>query len=284
MSLELTDLFGGIGNVITIIFFFLPSYMMIELCKTKDSSKIPWLLFIFTILNCEFWMIYGIKLNAWPIYVSNGVGIVTNTIYITIFLICLKDEELWKRIFLIFIIYGTFLLTFFAFVTYSLDIKLIGGIALVMNMLLYAAPLQKLSEVFIKKDNSYINIWIALCLSLNSFTWFSYGFFKSRDYFIMIPNLFGFILNLFQIYIWLKYKKEYDGKIKFKNDTNTGSDEELNIEQEKETNNNEADKMEEGHRKFYEQENFEKSEGVNKNLEKVEILQSKKNVYNISDN
>ena len=100
----------------------------------------------------------------------------------------------------------------------------------------------------------------------------------------MIPNLFGFILNLFQIYIWLKYKKEYDGKIKFKNDTNTGSDEELNIEQEKETNNNEADKMEEGPRKFYEEENFEKSEGVNKNLEKVEILQSKKNVYNISNN
>ena len=268
MSLELTDLFGGLGNVITIIFFFLPVFMMIDLCKTKDSSKIPWLLFIFTILNCEFWMIYGIKLNAWPIYVSNGVGIVTNTFYITIFLICLKDEELWKRIFFIFTIHGTFLLTFFAFVTYSHDIKLIGGIALVMNMLLYASPLQKLSEVFEKKDNSYINIWIALCLSLNSFTWFSYGFVKSRDYFIMIPNLFGFILNIFQIYIWFKYRKEDDGQIKFNNDTNTGSDEELNVEPNKEMNKNETDRIGNGDRKFYEEEKFEKSEELNQIMRK----------------
>jgi len=213
MTVELTDFFGGLGNIITIVFFFLPLTIILELCKTKDTSKITWLLFIFTILNCEFWMIYGIKLNAWPIYFCNGVGVATNSLYITAYLLYLK-EPLWRRIFLIFLFFFIFFSTFFVFLRYVQNIHTIGWIALVMNMFMYAAPLQKISDVYKFHDNSYINIWIGLCLALNSSVWFTYGFFKSRDAFIMVPNMFGFFLNIFQIYLWNKFRKSPDSKMK----------------------------------------------------------------------
>ena len=104
-NFTITETLGLIGNIFAIVSFFIPLWIILNMTKTKNTSTVPWLLFIFTILNCEFWMIYGLKLKAWPIYVCNGVGIVTNHFYLIMFFLYLERETFFKFIY-------TFLLLF----------------------------------------------------------------------------------------------------------------------------------------------------------------------------
>lgn len=199
------DLLGLAGNSISIIFFFMPTVMIINMFKTKDTSKIPYLLFLFTILNCLFWLIYGIKNNAWPIWLCNGCGVLTNVIFMTAFLTAL-NKELFMRLFFIALLYTSLFSIFTFFNTYTND-KTNGTIAMIMNILMFAAPLQKIGTVFKNKDNSYIPIWISVILSINCVIWCSYGYLQNINLYVMIPNFLGLLLSILQICLWFKFRQ-----------------------------------------------------------------------------
>mgnify|MGYP000001560138 CR=1 FL=1 len=205
--MAITDILGAMGNVIAIIFFIIPITMMIDLYKNKDTNKIPYFLFIFTILNCEFWALYGMKINAWPIWLCNSVGIVTNHIFLTMFFIYL-DITTNRKIAYIATLYVSFVLSFSVVYIFVDNFKLIGFIAMIMNILMYAAPLQKLLEVIKKKDSSFIPIWVSLTLVLSSSIWIAYGYFKDRDLYIVIPNSIGLTICLVQVILYFLFRKE----------------------------------------------------------------------------
>jgi solute carrier family 50 protein (sugar transporter) len=205
--MAITDVLGAMGNIIAILCFIIPITMMIELYKSKDTSKIPYLLFIFTILNCEFWAIYGLKINAWPIWLCNSLGIVTNCFFLTMFFIYLNITNNTKIVY-ISTLYVSFVLSFGITYIFVDNYKLIGFIAMIMNILMYAAPLQKLLEVINKKDSSYIPIWVTLTFAISSCIWISYGYFKERDLYIIIPNSIGLTICLIQIILFFVFRKQ----------------------------------------------------------------------------
>lgn len=215
MNIELIDVIGLLCNAIAIIFYFMPITNMVTVIKTKDTSKAPWLLFIFTILNSEFWTIYGIKINSWPIYFCNGIGIVTNIIYLSIYFLCQVNRPLWKRTFYISLVLLTCVSSLAALYTYIQNQNLFGGLACMMNIIMYISPLQNLQLVFKNKDNSFIPINISLCLVVNCMLWMTFGFFKNGDYFMIISNVLGLILSLTQCVLWFKFR-ETSGKLKCK--------------------------------------------------------------------
>jgi solute carrier family 50 protein (sugar transporter) len=73
---------------------------------------------------------------------------------------------------------------------------------------MYAAPLQKLLEVINKKDSSYIPIWVTLTFAISSCIWISYGYFKERDLYIIIPNSIGLTICLIQIILFFVFRKQ----------------------------------------------------------------------------
>jgi uncharacterized protein with PQ loop repeat len=214
MALTILDILGLTGNIFAIIFFVLPVLIIIELCKKKDTSKITWLLFLFTILNCELWMIYGLKINAWPVSVCNGFGLFSNFFFLLIYLMFLDLGNFIKFIYLLSILSGI-LIVHIIFYIYVKKNELVGILACVFNVMMFAAPLQNISKVYELKDNTFIPIHISIILLLNTITWTSYGILKSMDYFIIIPNVLGFLLTTFQIYLWFIFKKP---DIQIKND------------------------------------------------------------------
>ena len=150
-------------------------------------------------------MIYGLKIDAWPVWLCNSVGIVTNHIYLTIFLIYL-DVHINKKIIFIASLYSSFVLSF-GLVYLFLDVKVIGYIAMIWNILMFAAPMQKLVEVFKKKDSSFIPISVCFAMVLCSTIWIGYGYFKNEDLFIIIPNSIGLTICLVQIILYFIFKK-----------------------------------------------------------------------------
>lgn len=230
MTIEIQDVFGGIGNFLAIVFFIVPAFNIVELCRTKDVSKIPWILFIFTILNCEYWSIYGLKVKAWPIYVCNSIGIFTNHIYLSVYIFYL-DYKFGLKSILILVLYATSLAIFIISYILISNAQLVGSIAMIMNIFMFFSPLQNIAKVFELKDNSFIPIEISVCLVLNCITWLTYGILKKVDYFIIIPNGIGLIINLYQIYLWFKFNKNRELSKRNIHNSNS-SDEELNKKEE----------------------------------------------------
>jgi uncharacterized protein with PQ loop repeat len=207
--MAITDILGALGNAFSIIFFIIPITMMIDVYKTKSTEKVPYLLFLFTILNCGLWTIYGIKINAWPLIACNTLGIITNHIFLTIFIAYL-NLSLVKRVLLTICLYITSIVMFTCFYIFIEDPKFFGSVAMVMNICMFVSPLQNLHRVIQLKDNSYIPIWISITLIFNCLCWVLYGYFKDIDAFVIVPNAIGLVLAFIQVILWFIFKKSDD--------------------------------------------------------------------------
>jgi solute carrier family 50 protein (sugar transporter) len=231
----LTDILGLSGNIVAIILSILPILIIKDLIVNKNTSKVPWLLFLSTILNCEFWMIYGMLIKSWPVYFCNGLGLTMNTIYLIVFFLYLESKSLLQKLTYIAVLIISIILIYYVFFISTNNPKLIGGIACFVNVLMFASPLQNIKEVYDKKDNSFIPIYISICIVINCIIWVSFGFSKDIDYFIIIPNFIGLCLSTFQIYLYFKFSKSNQKTSNFKTLKNesgsNGSNEALTIEE-----------------------------------------------------
>jgi hypothetical protein len=136
---------GWIGNALALFFFLSPAIVMWKLIKEEIEHKmIPYILLIANIMNCLLWFIYGINKDDYQIYGCNGLGGFINVIYLTIFWYFFAEKKIIKYI--IYLV-GTYalLIGLWAFFTYSkVDNEIVGKIAMVFNIIMYAAPGQKL--------------------------------------------------------------------------------------------------------------------------------------------
>ena len=150
---EEKDLFqviaGWIGNALALFFFLSPAVGIWKLIKEEIEHKvIPYILLIANIMNCLLWFVYGIKKDDYQIYGCNGVGGIINAIYLSIFWYYYVENKIPNYIGFLFATYG-FLIGVWALFTYGLtDIDLIGKVAMVFNIIMYAAPGQKLVVIF----------------------------------------------------------------------------------------------------------------------------------------
>ncbi len=78
---------------------------------------------------------------------------------------------------------------------------------MIWNILMFAAPMQKLVEVFKNKDSSFIPIWVSLTMVLCSTVWIGYGYFKNKDLFLIIPNSIGLTICLVQVILYFVFKQ-----------------------------------------------------------------------------
>ena len=148
------DIAGWVGNVLALFFFFSPAIGMYELIKRKrEFSTIPYLSLIANTMNCLLWCVYGLKKEEPIIYVCNSIGGVTNIIYLVIFWYFFVGEKVVKYLGMLaatFLSLGAifslcyFLGDIFSGLEKSTEIDIIGYAAMVFNIIMYAAPGQKL--------------------------------------------------------------------------------------------------------------------------------------------
>jgi len=200
----LTGDFLGEG-FLTIGFFLSQLTIINDMIKTRETEKVPYLMFLVTIYNCVFWSIYGFQLQEPPIWLCNGVGFFINIFTMVTYLYFVKPE---KNEFLKYVgVLGVSIIgIIIIFSRFSANVN--GFFAMILCICLYFTPLQKLREVIDLKDNSYISIKVSGILFLNCVTWTFYGILLGGDVPILVTNSCGVVLSIVQIYIWNKYKTE----------------------------------------------------------------------------
>ena len=212
----LTNIFGWAGNVFSVIFFSAPILQIIKLIKKEiPVSTIPAPLFIFSILNCLLWTCYGILITQTSLYVCNSIGAFLTGVWIVIYLFYLFKKRYAHFAFVVFVFANfVFEIIFFCFYIGNKSAthqKAISYVAMVINVVMYAAPGEKILTVI--KTNNYKLLPIASSVAafFNSLSWFMFGLFLG-EIGIIVPNVLGMALALMQLgvfwYAYVKFKKE----------------------------------------------------------------------------
>lgn len=201
------DIFGYIGSVISTYFFIAPVVPILKLIKGETSVKdTPGILLICSFLNCILWAMYGLLKDRFLQYAPNGLGGSITLIWITIYLIYLGDKKihfaLLFNLCLIGCIVGLCMLFYFV-----IDAELTGKIVLIFNVLMYAAPGEKMYTVCKTGNYKLIPIWSTIGAAACSGCWFIYGL-VVKDIYVIIPNVLGVICSIIQLIVYSIFKKK----------------------------------------------------------------------------
>ena len=203
--------FGWIGTAIALVFYIVPIVPYWKLIKGELTLKeSPGLLLICSFLNCILWSDYGLLTNKFSVYFANGLGGAITLIFITIFLIHLADRKiLFSLIYILFLIACVTEIYFFCY--YILDPEITAIIANVFNVLMYAAPGEKIYIICKNGNYKLIPIWSTLGGLACSTSWMFYGIYK-KDKYLIIPNALGCASAIVQLIVFIIYRNKYYNK------------------------------------------------------------------------
>ena len=201
------SIFGWLGSLLSIYFFIAPIHPFTKVFQNKiDYKDSPGILLLFTFMNCILWTVYGFLKDETQIYITNSLGGVITLIWITIYLIYLG-----KKYFVFSFIINIFLLILIISISH-IFYHIVGEdntglIAMIFNVLMFAAPGEKIFQVFKTGKFELIPIFSSIGGFACSLCWLIFGIYK-KDLNIIIPNSIGLLFAIFQIIIYLIYNKK----------------------------------------------------------------------------
>ena len=196
-------IFGWAGTIIATYFYLAPVVPFMQVLTNKLNYKdSPGVLLIMSFMNCILWADYGLVKNDFMVYFANGIGGTITLVWITIYLIFLGKKNLLLAVgynFGLIVVVVLIMIIFFI-----IDYNITGYIAMIFNVLMYAAPGEKIYRVITTKDYKLIPIFSTMGGFACSLCWLMYGIYQ-RDWKLYVPNALGLAFAILQIVIYLIY-------------------------------------------------------------------------------
>lgn len=205
----LGEILGWAGVTISTYFFIAPVVPYYKLIKGKITyHEVPSILLICSLLNCFLWADYGLLKGNSQQYAANGIGGSITLIFTTILLIHIAERKFLKAL-----LYNLFLIAcvveIYFFFYYIVDVEITGIIVIVFNILMYAAPAEKIYTICKTGNYKLIPIFSTIGAFAGSACWLYYGLYKS-DMPTIVPNALGLANGIFQVIIYIVYRKKYN--------------------------------------------------------------------------
>jgi len=178
----------------------------------KNIEIVPEMLIILNVLSAELWFSYWIRIGTKlaPI-VSSSVSLVLGLIFSFIYLFYFSSKKCSK--FFIYLILEVLTVALLYHSLNFLELKFVGLIANIVNILNFISPAQRIVRVCKEKNYSLIPIVTTVLGCISSFGWLVFGI-LIKDYNVIIPNSISVLIALFNTLIWCyfycssKQKKE----------------------------------------------------------------------------
>ena len=186
----------ALGTVIANVMFLSPLVAVLGHRRIGSLGELNPLPFPLIFANCLGWLAYSFVLRDYYVFFSNAPGCLLG-LYFTLSAIGLAGRRERVRLESItMVIVGIMVLT--GLVTVILPVEnppfpdgfrktYIGGVAVAMLVMYYAAPLSVLYHVIATRSAAALNTPLALASLANSLLWTAYGIAIS-DLFILCPN------------------------------------------------------------------------------------------------
>ena len=196
-------IFGWAGTIIATYFYLAPVVPFMQVLTNKLNYKdSPGVLLIMSFMNCILWADYGLVKNDFMVYFANGIGGTITLVWITIYLIFLGKKNLLLSVgynFGLIVVVVLIMIIFFI-----IDYNITGYCAMIFNVLMYAAPGEKIYRVITTKDYKLIPIFSTMGGFACSLCWLMYGIYQ-KDWKLYVPNALGLAFAILQIVIYLIY-------------------------------------------------------------------------------
>ncbi|KAL3720244.1 hypothetical protein ACJRO7_005127 [Eucalyptus globulus] len=199
---------GIIGNVISFGLFLSPCPTFYRIVKNKSVEEFKVDPYLATVLNCIFWVLYGlpfVRPDSILIATINGVGLVLELIYICIFFFYAPNKERKKVIYWlcgeVIFIAAVSLAILLVFHDHKRRILAFGIICDVFNIIMYSSPLTIMKKVITTKSVEYMPFYLSLANFLNGCVWTAYALIK-LDIFVLVSNGLGALSGAVQLILY----------------------------------------------------------------------------------
>lgn len=203
-----------VGTVFAWFLFLSPSKTFYRIIKERSVSGFDSTPYLVSALNCILWVSYGIVTpNRFALLVNNAVGFAISSTWSTIFTI-FSPPKLRKTVLLkIFGVLATWAALFLAdlfavpkiplkpFPGMSLQTEILGIACVILNTLMYGAPLVVVRQVLKTKSVEFMPLPLSVMTFLTSCLWFAYSILV-RDPWLFTPNVMGVALGAAQLIIY----------------------------------------------------------------------------------
>ena len=215
--MDLPTIVSWIGTVIGIILNISPIVMFYSIIKGKNKIEIvPESMLIFNILCSSLWACYWyLQVDKFVPFFSSAFGLALSEIFSLIYLFFLAEKD-WKKYFLYAFLEINLVLEFnYALLFIIKDYITVGNIAMVVNIITYITPGQKIYQVIKTRNYNLIPISSTLSGSLCTLAWLIFGL-LIWDIRTIIPNGLGLIFATINSGVWAYFyftrDKEQDEK------------------------------------------------------------------------
>ncbi|CAK8533720.1 unnamed protein product [Lathyrus sativus] len=203
---------GIVGNVISLGLLISPAPTFYKIIKKKDVEEFKSDPYLATLLNCAFWVFYGMPFvhpNSTLLVTINSVGFVFEIIYLTIFYIYATNKGR-KKIFIVVLVETIFfvvivLITLFALHGTAKRSLVVGILCDIFNVMMYTSPLTIMAKVIKTKSVKYMPFWLSLANFLNGLSWTIYAILPPFDIYVLISNGIGAVSGLVQLILYACY-------------------------------------------------------------------------------
>ncbi|XP_022737956.1 bidirectional sugar transporter SWEET7-like [Durio zibethinus] len=205
---------GITGNVISLFLFLSPVPTFVRIWKKASVEQFSPVPYLATLINCMLWVIYGLPMvhpNSTLVITINGTGTAIEVVYLTLFLIFSHDKKKRLKVLLILLVELIFIAVVTTLVltivhTTERRSMVVGILAILFNIMMYAAPLSVMKLVISTKSVEYMPFFLSLASFANSVAWVTYALLPF-DPFIAIPNGLGTLFSLAQLLLYATYYK-----------------------------------------------------------------------------
>lgn len=228
MTLE-TFLFylSWFNTTVTVIMGLSPVVQFIQVIKGKEKyTVVPETMLITVIGNNVGWGCYWYRMGETVPMTCSIICCSLGIIFSIIYLYYMAEQKLVKfglyTLLMLDIVFQLLLL----FLKGIQSLKIVGGILMVVNTLMYVAPAQNILTAIKTKNSALIPIAPSLSGAVCSGGWFTFGFLK-KDINCMVPNGLGCFFSVVTSIVWVyltatkpKDEEEEKGKEHLTNEVN----------------------------------------------------------------
>ena len=226
--MDLPTIISWIGTVIGIILNISPIVMFYSIIQGKNKIEIvPESMLIFNILCSSLWACYWyLQVDKFVPFFSSAFGLALSEIFALIYLFFLADKS-WKKYLLFAFLEINLVLEFnYGLLVVLGDYITVGNIAMVVNIITYITPGQKIYQVIKTKNYNLIPISSTLSGSLCTLCWLIFGL-LIWDIRTIIPNGLGLVFATINSGVWAYFYFTRDKEKDEKEEKITPNEEEI---------------------------------------------------------
>ncbi|XP_008777044.1 bidirectional sugar transporter SWEET4-like [Phoenix dactylifera] len=204
---------GILGNVIALGLFLSPVPTFYRIWKKGSVEQFSPAPYLATLLNCMFWVVYGLPLvhpGSTLVLTINGSGSLIEFFYVFLFILYSEGPRR-LRVLLILLAEIAFvaavaLSVIEAAPDYDRRTLIVGILCVFFGTMMYAAPLSVMRLVIQTKSVEYMPLFLSIASFFNGACWTTYALIRF-DLFITIPNALGVLFAVAQLVLHATYHK-----------------------------------------------------------------------------